>query len=142
VLMISNGLNPTSSDRVLDQTVDAALEEAQLAGVTVYAIYHPSADYASTDYTKLYVGQLQLAHIGYETGGEAYFTGFGPMRSIAPFLADISDHLASQYLLEFLARPSEANGALQDVKVRCTNPNISLMVPDRVLVPAAPQKRK
>lgn len=142
VLMISNGIDPAAADRVQDKSAEAALEAAQLAGVTVYAIYHPSADYEAADYTKLYAGQLLLAHIGYETGGEAYFTGFGPMRSIAPFLADIADHLANQYVLEFLARPGEASGTLQDVRVKCNLQDVEIMVPGRVLVPSVTEKRK
>jgi len=136
VVMISNGLDPAANDRMLDRFADTALEEAQRAGVTVYAIYHPSADYTSADYSKLYSGQLQLAHVGYETGGEAYFTGFGPLPSIAPFLADIADHLANQYELDFVARPGEAAGALEDVRVRSSNHDIDLMAPGRVVVPA------
>jgi len=141
VLMISNGIDPAAGDQIQDQSAEGALEAAQLAGVTVYAIYHPSADYASADYAKLYNGQILLAHVGYETGGEAYFTSFGPMRSIAPFLADIADHLVNQYVLEFLARPGEASGTLQDVRVKCNLP-VEIMVPGRVLVPALTKKRK
>ncbi len=59
-----------------DSTAEAALEAAQRAGVTVYVIYHPSADYLATDSSKIYSGQVQLAHVADETGGEAYFLGF------------------------------------------------------------------
>ncbi len=66
------------------------LQAAQRAGVTVYVIYHPSADYLTTDSSKIYSGQVQLAHVADETGGEAYFLGFGPLPSLAPFLADMT----------------------------------------------------
>ena len=89
-------------------SAEAALEAAQRAGVTVYAIYHPSADYFASDPSKIYAGQVQLAHVADETGGEAYFLGFGPLPSLAPFLADMADHLANQYLLEFLPIPLTA----------------------------------
>src|ERR1019366_3474981 len=49
VLMISNGINPAATDKLQDPSAEAALEEAQRAGVTVYVIYHPSADYLATD---------------------------------------------------------------------------------------------
>ena len=44
-------------------SAEAAIEAAQRAGVTVYAIYHPSADYLTSDFSKLYAGQIQLAHV-------------------------------------------------------------------------------
>ena len=94
------------------------LQAAQRAGVTVYVIYHPSADYLESDSSKLYSGQVELSHVADETGGEAYFLGFGPLPSLAPFLADMADHLANQYLLEFLANPGEGPGALQHVTVK------------------------
>jgi hypothetical protein len=82
VLMISNGINPAATGKLQDPSAEAALEAAQRAGVTVYVIYHPSADYLSTDSSQLYSGQVQLAHVADETGGEAYFLGFGPLPSL------------------------------------------------------------
>lgn len=138
VLMISNGIDPATPPEILeaDPSVEGALRAAQRAGVAVYAIYHPSADYASTDTSKIYSGQVQLAHLALETGGEAYFLGFGPMPSVAPFLGDLSDHLANRYLLEFIGRPGST--PLQRITVKSTNPDVELMVPDRVPVAARP----
>jgi hypothetical protein len=135
VLMISNGINPAAADKYQDSTAEAALEAAQRAGVTVFVIYHPSADYLTTDFSKLYSGQVQLAHVADETGGEAYFLGFGPLPSLAPFLSDLADHLANQYLLEFLANPAEGGGALRPVTVKSKITDLDLMVPDKVWVP-------
>lgn len=134
VLMISNGINPDASDKYQDSTAEAALETAERAGVTVFVIYHPSADYLSTDYSKLYSGQVQLAHVADETGGEAYFLGFGPLPSLAPFLADLTDHLQNQYLLELVAKPAEGAGALEDVTVKSKIADLDMMVPDKVWV--------
>ena len=138
VLMISNGIDPATPAEMLeaDPSVEGALRAAQRGGVTVYAIYHPSADYASTDTSKIYAGQVQLAHVALETGGEAYFLGFGPMPSVAPFLADLSDHLANRYLLEFIGHPGSST--LQRITVKSTNPDVELMVPDRVPIVARP----
>ncbi len=72
-----------------------------------------------------------------ETGGEAYFLGFGPLPSLAPFLADMADHLANQYLVEFLATPAHGDGELEQVTVKSSNSDIEVMVPDKVWVPAA-----
>jgi len=135
VLMISNGVDPTAKDEIQDPSADRAIEAAQRAGVTVYAIYHPSADYLTHDYSELYSGQVRLAHVADETGGECYFLGFGPLPSLGPFLSDITDHLGNQYLLEFLANPDKTS-ALQDVTVKSKTGDMELMTPGRVWVPA------
>ncbi len=135
VLMISNGITPGTENNLQDQSAEAALEAAQRAGVTVYVIYHPSADFLETDSSKLYSGQVQLAHVADETGGEAYFLGFDPLPSLGPFLTDLSDHLANQYLLEFTAKPGEQPGELERVTVKSKIANIEVMAPDKISVP-------
>jgi hypothetical protein len=134
VLMISNGIVPATVENQEDASTQAATEAAQRAGVPVYAIYHPSADYLTNE-SKIYSGQLQLAHVGVETGGEAFFLSFGPLNSLGPFLSDISDHLANQYWLEFLASPTEGRGALTSVSVHSDIADLELIVPTRVWVP-------
>ena len=136
VLMISNGINPGGIENREDPSTEAAIEAAQRAGVTVYAIYHPSADYL-TNNSKIYSGQLQLAHVGIETGGEAYFLSYGPLNSLGPFLADINDHLANQYWLEFLANPSEGQGGLQSISIHTDLPDLEVIVPGRIWVPGS-----
>ncbi len=135
VLMISNGINPSTTQNYQDPSAEAALEAAQRAGVTLFVIYHPSANYLSTDSSKLYSGQVQLAHVADETGGEAYFLGFGPLPSLAPFLSDLADHLGNQYLLEFLAKPAEGSGELQRVTVKSKITDLDVMVPNKVWIP-------
>lgn len=134
VLLISNG-GDAAADGGPDPAAEAAIAAAQRAAVTVYAFYHPSADYMNGDFTKLYAGQTQLAHVSMETGGEAYYWSFGPLPSLAPYLSDIATHLANQYLLEFLATPNGTAGALQDVTIKSNIPNIDLMVPYKAWVP-------
>jgi len=136
VVMISNGINPAASDKLEDPTAEAALAAAERAGVTIYVIYHPSADYLKADSSQLYSGQVQLAHVADESGGEAYFLGFGPLPSLAPFLSDMADHLSNQYLLQFIASPAEAPEELSRVTVKSNLPAIEVMVPDRIFIPA------
>ncbi|MBZ5611375.1 MAG: hypothetical protein LAP38_24190 [Acidobacteriia bacterium] len=138
VLMIANGIDPAANDAVPDISAERAIDAAERAGVIVYAIYHPSADYQSSDYSEIHSGQVHLAHVAYETGGEAYFIGPEPLRSLAPFLSDIGDHLVNQYLVEFLAQPQEASG-FQSVVVKSKIANVELMAPDKVWVPARAQ---
>ena len=143
VLMISNGIDPAAIEGEQDASAEGAIEAAQSAGVAIYAMYHPSADYATADYSKIYSGQVLLAHVAVETGGEAYFLGFGPLPSLAPFLADIADHFANQYLLEFLANPPGGTGGLEHITVSTKRADLELMTPARVWIAgtAGAQKR-
>jgi len=140
VLMISNGIDPEANEGRQTASAEAAIQGAERAGVAVYAIYHPSADYATADFQKIYTGQVQLAHVAIETGGEAYFLGFGPLPSLSPFLSDIADHLANQYLVEFLARPGEAP-ELEEVTVKSKLSGVEIVAPSKVWIPAGPTKR-
>ena len=135
VLMISNGIDPEDTGDLHNATADGALEQAERSGVIVFAIYHPSADYGSADWEKLYNGQIQLAHVAMDSGGEAYFLGLGPLPSFAPFLADMGDHLANQYQIEFLAKPGAA-GTIEELTVKSNNPNVDIMAPASVPIPA------
>jgi hypothetical protein len=137
VLMISNGIDPAlaANHTPLDPSAEAAIEAAQRAGVAVYAIYHPSGDFLKADYSQMHYGQVQLAHVAVETGGEAYFTDFGPLPSLGPFLVDLADHLANQYMLEFRLPSVAPLGVLQRVNIKSKLPNVDLMAPDRVWVP-------
>ena len=135
VLLISDGIDPRASGRLINESVDTTLGLAQHAGVTVYAIYHPGADYLRTDYLTIYSGQVQLAHFTSETGGEAYFQGPEPLPSFAPFLARIGDRLANQYLVEFVTNPG-AGGALQDVSVTSKIQDVHLSAPWKVWISA------
>lgn len=137
VLMISNGINPATPGETQDSSAEAAIAAAQRAGVAVFSIYHPSADYLKGDFSRLYAGQVQLAHVSNETGGEAYFLGFGPLPSLSPFLNDITEHLANQYSIEFQANPSDGPGTLQEITVK-TKIDVELMVPDRTWIPGGP----
>ena len=134
VLLISHGIDPTRTDALQNPSAESAIEAAQRAGVTVYAIYHPSADYLTDDVYKIRSGQVKLAHVAGETGGEAYFLGLAPLPSLAPFLADIADRLTNQYLLEFLANPIEGAGRLQEISVKSKIPEVELIAPDRVWI--------
>lgn len=135
VLMISTGFDPAAADpRSQSESAEEAIRAAQRAMVTVYAIYHPSANYATTDVSKLYAGQAELSHVADETGGEAYFLSYGPLPSLAPFLADIKQHLANQYLLEFVGSRGNSPGELQEIEVKSKVPDLDLMVPYRIVM--------
>lgn len=142
VLMISNGIDPAASGALADPSAEAAIDAAQRAGVTVYAIYHPSADYLKTAFSRINSGQIQMSHVAYDTGGEAYFLSFGPLPSLAPFLEDIADHLSNQYSLEFLAEPRARSGEFEQITVKSKLSDVELMAPDKVWIPGSAVTRK
>jgi hypothetical protein len=127
VIMVSAGMAAPAN-------ADGALHDAERAGVVVYALYNPTGDYLSEDWSKVDDGLVNLASLSYETGGEAYFIGHTPPLSVEPFLADISEHLAHQYLVKFQV-PCTPNGAFQTIFITPGNPDWELMKPERVWVP-------
>ena len=115
-----------------------AIADAQRAGILVSAIYTPGVGHFGHSYWLNYWGQLYLAQLAEKTGGEAYYIGFtGPPVSFAPYLEDVTNRVNHQYLLTFLAKPPKKAG-LQRVSIRTEVPNVDLVAPEEVYVPAAP----
>ncbi len=139
VLMVSDGIDRYyQSNDYLDPYVDAAIEDAQRAGIIVSAIYTPGIGHFGHSFYRTYWGQLYMAEVAEKTGGEAYYIGMtGPPVAFAPYLDDQARRLAHQYLLTFLAKPPKKPG-LQTVTITTEVPNVDLVAPNRVYVPAAP----
>lgn len=139
VLMVSDGIDfYYGSGDLLDPYLAAAIEDAQRAGVLVSAIYNPGAGHFGHSYWRTYWGQIYLARMADETGGEAYYIGLnGPPVAFAPYLSDLASRLNHQYVLRFLAKPQKKAG-LQAVKLATEVPNADLVSADRVYVPGAP----
>jgi hypothetical protein len=137
VLMVSDGIDRYYGGGNLDDPyVASAIEEAQRAGVLVFAIYTPGVGHYGHSYWRSYWGQLYLSYVADQTGGEGYYIGFtGPPVSFVPYLDDLSHRLSHQYLLTFLAKPQKKAG-LQQVKVRTEIRNAELVAAARVYVPA------
>lgn len=140
VVMISDGIDRYyDMSNLQDPYVDAAIADAQRAGVIVFAIYNPGAGHFGRSYFRAYWGQMYLSQVADETGGEAYYIGFtGPAVSFVPYLDDVSHRLTNQYLLTFLAQPVKKS-ELRPVKLRTELPNTELVAATRVFVPAATQ---
>ncbi len=140
VLVASDGIDPYYfSPDFQDPYLDAAISDAQRAGVIVSAIYTPGIGHVGHSYWMTYWGQLYLAALAEKSGGEAYYIGFnGPPVAFAPFLQDLADRLNHQYLLTFLAKPPKKPG-LQPVKVTTEVSNVDLVTAKEVYV-APPAK--
>ena len=139
VFMATDGIDRLyDSADLLDPYLATAIEDAQKAGVLVYAIYTPGVGHYSHSYWRSYWGQLYLAQLTDETGGESYYIGFtGSPVAFAPFLEDAADRWNHQFLLTFLAKPEKKAG-LRSVKLRTEVPNAELVSAEKVYVPAAP----
>jgi hypothetical protein len=138
VLMITDGIDRYWGSGPDNAYVDAAIEQAQRAGVIVFGIYTPGEGHYGHSFWRMNWGQNYLSQIADETGGEAYYLGNGAPVSFAPYLEDITRRLSRQYLLTFLAKPEKKAG-MQRMKLRTEVPNAELVSADRVFVPATPQ---
>ncbi|MGD0571093.1 MAG: hypothetical protein ABSA78_22065 [Candidatus Sulfotelmatobacter sp.] len=137
VLMVSDGIDNYYGSRDLDDPyLSAAIDDAQRAGIVVYAIYTPGEGHEGHSYWQSYWGQLYLAHLADDTGGEGYYIGFsGPPVTFSPYLDDMQRHLTHQYILTFNPKPQKKNG-WQQVKVTTEVHNAEMVYPRKVYVPA------
>ena len=119
-----------------DPYLDAAIDDAIRAGITVSAIYTPDAGHFGHSHWQTYWGQIYLSRLAEETGGEAYSIGFtGPPVSFAPYLDNVANRLNHQYLLTFLAKPQK-KADWQKVRVRTEVSNADLVAADKAWVEA------
>lgn len=139
VLMITSGIDPLYMGVYQDPYVDAAVHDAQCAGVVVYSIYTPSAGHFGHSYWRTYWGQNYLAQVSEETGGESYYF-LGPQAPVAfsPYLDKLTHQLGNQFLLTFLAEPQKKAGQ-EPVKITSEIHSVDLLHQDRVCVPATPE---
>jgi hypothetical protein len=138
ILVASDGIdNYYGSGNLDDPYLDAAIDDAQRAGVVVFAIYTPGFGHESHSYWRTYWGQIYLSRLGDETGGESYYIGFnGPPPSFNPFLDDLGHRLTHQYFLTFVPKRQKKNG-FQRVKLTTEVSNAELVAPNSVYVPGA-----
>jgi hypothetical protein len=140
VLMVSDGIDRYyGAGDYQDPYLDAAIDDAQRAGIIISSIYTPGLGHFGHSYYQTYWGQLYLAKLSEKTAGESYYVGFnGPPVAFAPYLDQLSARLTHQYLLTFLAQPPKKAG-LQSVKIATEVSNADLVAPDRIYVPAEPR---
>jgi hypothetical protein len=139
VLMITSGIDTFYGGGYPDPYVDAAIQNAQCAGIVVYSIYTPGAGHFTHTYWRIYWGQNYLAQLSEETGGESYyFLGAEAPVSFGPYLNEMTGRLMRQFLLTFLAKPQNKAGAVP-VKLSIEIRGVDLIAQDKVCVPASPE---
>ena len=138
VIMVSDGIDfYYGVGDLQDPYLTAAIDDCQRAGILVSAIYFPGAGHLGHSYWLNYWGQMYLAKLTEETGGESYGIGFtGSLPDLAPYFTDAARRLNRQYWLTFLAKPEKKAG-LRSVKLRTELHNIDLVSAHAVYVPAS-----
>jgi hypothetical protein len=136
IVMVSTGIDDSATEGAVCVNAEMAIHDAERAGILIYALYNPVTNYLAEKWSKVDTGVTDLAHVCYESGGEAYFLGHSPMESIEPFLTDITEHLAHQYLVRFRL-PFGTEGGFQTVYVSTRSFDRELMKPEKIWVPAA-----
>lgn len=131
VMMLTNGVDPyNGSVSPMNQNssyVDAAVADAQRAGIAVYSIYYGDAGIHGE--AASFSGQSYLSEIAEGTGGRAYYQGTGNPVSIAPFLKQFRSSIAETYVATFEA-PASKN--LVRIKLSTSLPNTKVRAPQQV----------
>ncbi len=135
IFMISDGIDRLEGGPG-DPYLATAIDDAQRAGVQVYAIYAAGSGHFSHSFRRFNWGQNNLAQLAEETGAEAYFQGFQTPVAFAPFLKEFADRLNHQYRLTILV-PAGKKAGFQHIKLETEVPNAELVVAEKVYVPAA-----
>jgi hypothetical protein len=140
VLMITDGIDRArrglgQRGLTIDPDVNTAATVAQRTGTMIHSMYAPGADRLHRNYWQASNGQLSMAKLSNATGGESFFLGLQNPVSFQPYLDELQKALDNQYLLSFLAKPTEKSG-LQYISVDTEIAGVELGAPDAVWVPA------
>ena len=131
--MLTNGVDPyNGGTSVMNQGspyVDAAIADAQRAGVAVYAIYFGDAGISGDSADNS--GQNYLSQITQATGGVNLWQGVGNPVSTAPYLRSFQSAIAETYIATFNA-PLGNNPARDLVRVKFTAAKTKLHAPEQV----------
>ncbi|HWF12765.1 MAG TPA: hypothetical protein VG272_03445 [Candidatus Acidoferrales bacterium] len=140
VLMITSGIDNVYMGNIDNPYVDAAIQDAQCAGVVVYSIYTPSAGHMGHSYYRTYWGENYLSELAEATGGESYYL-MGPQApvSFSPYLKKLNEQLPNQFLLSFQPK-TEKKAGLQSVRVTSEIHDVDFLHQDKVCIPAAPKE--
>lgn len=132
ILMISNGVDPyNGSTSIMNQGspyVDAAITDAQRAGVPVYSVYFTDAGFGGRGRSS-FSGQSYLSQMAQSTGGISFYQGSGNPVSLTPYLKQFIEAVSESYVATF---PVDANKKLVRLKASSSLPKIKPRVPDSV----------
>lgn len=131
IMMLTNGVDPyNGSVSPMNQNspyVDAAVTDAQKAGVPVYSIYYGDAGIRGG--AASFSGQNYLTVVADGTGGRAYYQGLGSPVSLTPFFKQFTASIAESYIVTYEA----AGTRLVDLNFSTSLPKTKLRAPKLVL---------
>lgn len=130
ILLVSDGLDTShgvdSSGPTQSLDLQRAINEAQRRSVAIYSFYAPTA-ITATDGNLIPNAQSSLQRISDETGGRAFFQGFGAPTSFDPFIKELSSALDRQIALTYLS--THLNKGFHRVKIRSSTPGVEITYP-------------
>ena len=133
VLLISSGVDRMNRGPE-SPYVQAAIEDAQKAGVVVHAIYTDGASFDESMQGQF--AQGNLAQLAEGSGGYNLFEGVSTPMSFSPYFKQLDTALRHQYRLTFAIEPSnKAKGELREITIRTEQHGVHLRYPKQVLVP-------
>lgn len=114
VLMITDGVDRArgGSRHGLNiyPDVDSASAVAQRTGTMIHTIYTPGVGRMHHNFFEATNGQMGIAKLAEETGGESFYMGLQAPVSFGPYLEQLQRTLNNQYLLSFSATPEKKAG--------------------------------
>ncbi|HEX3437883.1 MAG TPA: hypothetical protein VHT24_14025 [Pseudacidobacterium sp.] len=121
-----------------DPYLQAAISDAQKAGIIVYSIYYRDSGRIDRTGYETNAGQNLLEQLTDATGGKLYWQGLSNPVSFQPFLEDLRKRLENQYELGFTA-PAHSKIQLVELKVKTDIAHVDVNAPQRVPVGGATQ---
>jgi hypothetical protein len=103
---IGRGLSNVSPD------VDSASRVAQRTGTTIHTIFARGVGRMANNYWQITNGQIGMAKLSDQTGGESFYMGTQTAVSFKPYLDSLQKTFGNQYLLEFQAAPGAKSAPL------------------------------
>lgn len=130
ILLVSDGLDVShgvdSSGPANSLDLQRAITEAQRRSVAIYSFYAPTV--LTTANTRLIAdGQSSLERLSDETGGRAFFQGFGRPVSFDPFIKEVNLALDRQIALTYLS--THLKKGFHRVKISSSTPDVEINYP-------------
>ena len=139
VVLLSDGVDPNNRRFDPDDPyVQSAIHDAVRAGLVIYSLYWRSRPEDAENSMSANGGQSLLGELTQATGGFSYWSGTGNPVSFQPFFADLMRRFASQYALEFAARP-DRKPSIQNLKLKVDALGVQVTAPQQTFVPVAPK---
>ena len=123
-LDVSRGVDSSSPGKSLD--LQRAITEAQRRSIAIYSFYAPTA-LTSSDGNLIANAQSSLQRLSDETGGQAFFQGFGAPTSFDPFIKRVNAALERQIALTYLS--THLKKGFHRVKIVSPTPGVEVHYP-------------